>query len=316
MRSPLMDVKQRSTTSSSLTSPTNDEFPAAAANLGPARQAHDAATVLATTTIHQRTEQEAVQLAANDDNKRILDRIEAAIADPTGRLRLLIDGTNATSIPGFELTCLRNTLRELTCAHSPLLRQLPMEIGHLYNTLRTLDCSHCALTSLPEEISLLHRLEVLNCSHNQLTTFVWRCEALKSLRNVNLSHNRLRYMSPTAAELLLSASSTVDVDLRENEASMRQTAADDDHTQRALLPVDVERCEVCNVQQVVLPPRVFVRFVRWQPRSSSSLEQQQSVRDQPNEAPRRALVPVLYPCCGPVCATALQHWQSNVSGRW
>jgi hypothetical protein len=104
---------------------------------------------------------------ADDDNTRVLQRVEAAVADPSGRLRLLLDNTNATSLPGFELAQLRGTLRELDCSNSPRLASLPMEIGHCFRTLTALNCSRCALTALPDEVGLLAHLAHLDCSYNQ-----------------------------------------------------------------------------------------------------------------------------------------------------
>lgn len=235
-----------------------------------------------------------------DDNKRVLQRIEAAIADTSGRLRLLIDGTHCSSIPGFELAELRRTLRELDCSNSPYLTHLPMEIGHLHNTLRQLDCSSCALTSLPDEISLLHQLEVLNCSKNQLETFVWNCDALKQLKTVDLSHNRIRFLSPSAAQRLLSSSSKVKLSLEGNDATLRQTAKDSEDEQRSLLPVSIDRCVVCDEVQAKLPPRVFIQFIKWRQLPTAPLQ----------------LVPILYPCCGAECAKALQQWQTNPGAQW
>ncbi len=243
-----------------------------------------------------------------DDNYRVLMRMQAAIEDKTGRLRLLIDGTNADCIPGFELASLRHTLREINCSNSPRLTQLPMELGHLHETLRTLDCSGCALTSLPAEISLLHQLETLNCSNNKLTTFVWNASALKKLAHLDLSFNMMSHMSPSSAQLLFGASSRVQVNLEGNDATLRETAKLTELEQRSLLPVEVNACVVCDEVQARLPPKVFVQFARWR-KPPSPFE------SHPTPSPL-VLVPVLYPCCGSECAKALQQWQGHTAGRW
>jgi hypothetical protein len=238
---------------------------------------------------------------ADDDNTRVLQRVEAAVADPSGRLRLLLDNTNATSLPGFELAQLRGTLRELDCSNSPRLASLPMEIGHCFRTLTALNCSRCALTALPDEVGLLAHLAHLDCSYNRLETFVWDCRALARLTKVVLSHNRLKCLSPSAAEALLLTCTAVD--LSGNDETLREIM-DKQIDPAALLPPHVSACSVCGKESAGgAPPKVYVQFLPWRPAGKGKDPRGAAMEE-------RALVPVIHPCCGADCAQSLYRWQS------
>jgi hypothetical protein len=255
------------------------------------------------------------------DNNRVLQRVEAAVADPTGRLRLLLDSTNADSLPGFEIAQLRGTLREIDCSRSPNLTRLPMEIGHLHRTLTALDCSHCSIASLPDEVSLLTSLRTLDCSHNLIQCLPWDCGALVQLERVNVSHNRLRFFSPSAAQQLLQNPKAT-CDLRGNDATLKAIVAAGSSAAAShghLLPPHVDACSVCDKQD----PRgtvaeVYVQFLRWTATltplevAANEAAAQRGDGGMP-EQPRSVLVPVLHPCCGPECARALYEWQATVN---
>jgi Leucine-rich repeat (LRR) protein len=269
----------------------------------------------------------------DEDNLRILRRVEAAVGDPTGRLRLLVDSTNATSLPGFEIAQLRGTLRELDCSNSPYLRSLPMEIGHLYRTLTTLHCRNCVISALPDEVGLLTHLTELDCSGNRLDTFLWDCRALLSLRRVDLSRNRLRFLSPSAAQTLLLKD--VDTNLTGNEATLRAIAANGTVAAADVLPPNVNNCSVCadEGRGGGAVAHVYVQFLPWH-RSAHQSGLGYSGASTPTAGAGAAgfgyggttpgsshgsggggggvRVPVVHPCCSPECATAVYRWQSLV----
>jgi hypothetical protein len=168
----------------------------------------------------------------DDDNQRIVDRVQAAVDDHTGRLKLFLDHTGATEIPGTLMSRLRRTLVELHCNNSAKLTALPLELGHFAKTLQIIDCSRCALTSLPEEMSQLRALHTLRAAHNRLTTFLWDCHGLKGLKHLDISHNDITYFSPSAAAVFLETEDGSAMD-----AATTIAASDQDEARKASGPV-------------------------------------------------------------------------------
>ena len=110
---------------------------------------------------------------AAEEDERLARRVEEALRDPTGRLRLHVNNLLCTSL-GQRISRLR-TLRELYCHDNPRLRSLPPTLWHLGGALTCLHASRCRLESVPEELCQLRNLKRLSLAGNRLKTFVWDC---------------------------------------------------------------------------------------------------------------------------------------------
>lgn len=214
------------------------------------------------------------------DMERASRRIEEAINDPSGRLRVYL---NNMSFPAVDHDIERvRLLQQLHCNHNRLLTTLPSSIGRLAH-LRVINLSNCAIHRLPEELSDLRCLEEVDVSHNLLPKFVYDVSGwTQSLRRLNLSHNPIAYFSPSCVELFLSLrhkqSQCERVQLHTEESlviwpntamfkpSMTSHMSSSKEEQRLLgsmLPDHIETCFVCETVVMVGKPTVYVHFWVW-----------------------------------------------------
>lgn len=221
------------------------------------------------------------------DIERSFRRIQEAIDDPTGRLKLYL---NSMSFPKVDYSIERiKTLEQLFCERNPLLSTLPVSICQLSN-LRVMDLNHCALTHLPEDLSRLRHLERLDLSHNLLSRLIWDVSGwVASLRMLNICHNRLEYVSPSCMHLFLALKKkhqeAASVQLHAEQAlslfpnehmfqpkatAHIQSAQEEQFILGNMLPDCVESCTVCGETVVVGRPRVYIHFWAWVPASCSA----------------------------------------------
>lgn len=214
------------------------------------------------------------------DIDRSLRRIQEAIDDPSGRLKLYL---NNLSFPQVDYSIERiKSLEQLFCNHNPLLSTLPFSVCQLSH-LRVVDLNHCALTHLPEDLSRLRSLERLDLSHNLLTRLVWDVSGwVDSLKYLNVGNNRLEYFSPSCMELFLAlrrkqqANEKVQLSTEQaltlfpnpclfkpNATSHMSSVQEEQHLLGAMLPDGVENCANCGAMVIVGQPRVYVHFWVW-----------------------------------------------------
>jgi hypothetical protein len=253
---------------------------------------------------------------SEEDNLRIEQRVDAAVDDPTGRVKVYLNGTNCTMLPR-SIGRLRGSVRELYCDGNPLLRSLPIEICLLSASLTHLDCSNCALTFIPEEFSRLAQLRVLRASRNALRSFMWDCAGMTCLEELDLSHNQIAYLSPSAAAFCAQVThhagsgsapeaarlaSRHFVDLTGNQPSFVSPSTKRSELLQHIPASVAGDCAICGKQVASgRVPHVCAQFVKigHTARESAAL---------PRPSPLVSLVPVLYPCCGHECAIALDRW--------
>jgi hypothetical protein len=214
------------------------------------------------------------------DIDRSLRRIQEAIDDPTGRLKLYL---NNLSFPHIDFSIERiKSLEQLFCNHNPLLSTLPYSVCQLPN-LRVVDLHSCALSHLPEDMSRLRNLERLDLSHNLLSRLVWDVSGwVKTLKYLNVGNNRIEYFSPSCMELFLALrkkqQANEKVQLSTEQAltlfpnpclfkpkatSHMRSVQEEQHLLGAMLPSGVESCANCGEVVTVGQPRVYVHFWVW-----------------------------------------------------
>lgn len=212
-----------------------------------------------------------------EDTRRMRSRIEDAVNDAAGRIRLFLNDMRFREID-LEVTRIRS-LEQLYAQNNPVLRSLPPVLSPYLPNLRTIDISHCAIESLPEDLGELSHLEVLNVSHNQLTRLVWDVTRwTSSMRSLDISNNRIRFLSPSCVQLFRSLLCRYETNARvqlhaeptlmiwpatELITPLQGSSASATEQQRQLtdmLPDHVEHCSNCGSQVAVGKPRVYVRF--------------------------------------------------------
>lgn len=261
-----------------------------------------------------------------EDIDRMDRRVQDAVSDGSGRLKLYINNSAAARV--HDDVGRVEGLRELYCYNSPKLTSLPLSLTKLCATLQLLDASNCALESIPEDLNGLCNLRHLNLANNNLTAFLWDCSPLiGSLETLNLESNRLTYFSHSYISLFAALqrkeekagscmlhppqSTLIDANpflgptdhlLKERPDAPAATGSNSyDLSDR--LPHFVENCCVCGKMVIVGRPHVFVRFgtVRSVPKRRKEKEAANS-----DDERITVRVPFFFPFCGAVeCSNKL-----------